>query len=336
MRIEQNYSLTNHNTFQLPTTTRWFVEYDCEEELSHILQDDFFLKNRSLSIGEGSNLLFVNDFDGIIIHSCIREFAVTDKTSDSVVLRVGSGVHWDDVVVFAVSQGWGGIENLSYIPGEAGAAAIQNIGAYGVEIKEVIETVEAIHQLTGKKHIFTVESCKYSYRHSYFKELDPNPFIITSISLRLQKRPQYRLDYGNLASQMSRRDITLQSVRDAVIEIRRSRLPEPGVLGNAGSFFVNPVISRKHFDDLKSCFPSIPSYPAPDGTVKVPAGWLIEQCGFKGKREGNVGVYEKQALILVNHGGATGKEIASFARTISRTINETFGIVLVPEVKYVI
>ena len=335
MRIEQDYSLINHNTFQLPAKTRWFIEYESEEELSHLVKDDFFLRNRSFSIGEGSNILFINDFDGIIIHCCIKKFTVTDETTGSVLLRVGAGVHWDDVVAVAVSSGWGGIENLSYIPGEAGAAAIQNIGAYGVEIKDVIETVEAIHRLTGKKHVFTNAACQYSYRHSYFKQYDPNPYIITYISLRLQKKPRFRLDYGILGSFLYGRDLSLQSVREAVIEIRRSRLPEPSVLGNAGSFFMNPVIPEKQFDDLKGLFPAIPSYPAPEGMVKVPAGWLIEQCGFKGKREGNAGVYEKQALIIVNHGGATGEEIASFARKISCKVYETFGINLVPEVKYV-
>ena len=332
MRIEQNYLLTHHNTFQLPVKTSWFIEYENEAELSCLLQDDFFLNHRSLSIGEGSNLLFLSDFEGVIIHSGIKEITVTDETSDSVVLRVGAGVHWDSLVAFTVSKGWGGIENLSYIPGEAGAAAVQNIGAYGMEISEVIETVEAIHPSTGEKKLFTNTACQYSYRHSFFKE---QAFIITSIRLRLQKKPQFRLDYGNLASLLCGRDITLQSVRDAVIEIRRNKLPDPAVLGNAGSFFINPVVPQTQFDDLKGRFPAIPSYPAPEGTVKIPAGWLIEQCGFKGKREGNVGVYEKQALILVNHGGATGEEIASFARKISCSVNETFGIQLVPEVKYV-
>ena len=335
MQIEQNYLLTHHNTFHLPAKTRWFVEYESADELSRILRDNFFLENRSLSIGEGSNLLFINDYDGIILHSCMKGIVVTDETSDSVLLRTGSGVHWDDVVAYAVSKGWGGIENLSDIPGTAGAAAVQNIGAYGVEVKDVIETVEACNQLTGKKHVFSKEACRYGYRHSYFKEPDHDPFIITSISLRLQKNPRFKLDYGNLSALLFGRAITLQSVRDAVIEVRRSKLPEPQVLGNAGSFFMNPVIPQKQYDALKSQFSMIPSYPAPAGFVKIPAGWLIEQCGFKGKREGNVGVYEKQALIIVNHGNATGNEIASLAAKISRTVNDTFGIMLTPEVKYI-
>ena len=335
MRIEHNYSLIHHNSFHIPAKTRWFAECDNEAELSRILQDNFWRNKGLLSIGEGSNLLFMNDFDGFILHACMKEVVVADETSDSVLLRVGAGVHWDDVVAFAVSKGWGGIENLSDIPGETGAAAVQNIGAYGVEIKDVIETVEAINQVTGAKHVFTNESCQYSYRHSYFKKTDHDPYIITSVFLRLQKKPQFKLAYGNLITQLSGRSITLQAVRDVVIEVRRSKLPDTTVLGNAGSFFVNPVIAQKQFEDLTKRFPMIPSYPVSEGYLKVPAAWLIEQCGFKGKREGNVGVYEKQALIIVNHGGATGGEICAFANKISHAVHDAFGISLIPEVRYI-
>ena len=337
MRIEQNYSLKYHNSFHLPAKTHWFVEYENEDELSRILKDELLFKNRLLSIGEGSNLLFINDFDGVILHSCMKDIAVINETNDSVLLRAGSGVCWDDLVAYAVSEGWGGIENLSKIPGEVGAAAVQNIGAYGVEIRDVVETVEGYHQLTGVKRVFTNELCHYAYRSSCFKDSDHEPYIITSIGLRLQKNPQFKLDYGNLSSMLRGSVITLQAVRDAIITVRRSKLPETETLGNAGSFFVNPVIPRKQFEDLKERFPLIPYYPEPArGAVKIPAGWLIEQCGFKGKREGHVGVYEKQALIIVNHGGATGEEIVVFARKIRNAVNDVFGIQLVPEVKYVV
>ncbi|MDR2915431.1 MAG: UDP-N-acetylmuramate dehydrogenase [Tannerella sp.] len=335
MRIEQNYSLKSHNTFHLPVKTRWFMEYENEEELSRILRDEYFQENISLHIGEGSNLLFINDFDGIIIHSNIKGMTVMESFPESVLLRVGAAEHWDSVVAYAVSEGWGGIENLSHIPGEAGAAAVQNIGAYGVEMKDVVETVEAYNQLTFGKRIFTKEECRYDYRHSYFKETDHDPYIITHINLRLQKTPQFKLDYGNLTEALRGCEITLQAVRNAVTEVRRNKLPEPEDLGNAGSFFMNPVIPQVQFYDLKNKYVNIPSYPASAGYVKVPAGWLIEQCGFKGKREGNVGIYEKQALIIVNHGGATGDEIALFAENIRRMVNDKFGIMLVPEVRYI-
>ncbi|MDR1097762.1 MAG: UDP-N-acetylmuramate dehydrogenase [Tannerella sp.] len=335
MRIEQNYSLKPHNTFHLPAKTRWFMEYENEAELSQILRDEYFQECLPLHIGEGSNLLFVNDFDGIVFHSAINDLSLTGDFAGSVLLRVGAGVHWDDVVACAVSNGWGGIENLSRIPGETGAAAVQNIGAYGVEIKDVVETVEAYSQLTQEKHIFTNEACRYGYRHSFFKESGHDSYIVTHVTLRLQKNPVYKLDYGDLREALKDRELSLQTVRDAVTGIRRRKLPDPEVLGNAGSFFMNPAVSGAHFNELKETCPLIPSYLLPDGRVKIPAGWLIEQCGFRGKREGHVGIYEKQALIIVNHGEATGNEIAAFAETVRRAVNKKFGIQLIPEVKYI-
>ena len=335
MRIEQNYSLKDHNTFHLPAKTRWFMEYENEEELERILRDEYFQECLSLPVGEGSNLLFINDFDGIVLHSQIKGMVVLEDTPETVLLRIGAAEHWDDVVAYVVSQGWGGIENLSHIPGEAGAAAVQNIGAYGVEIKDIIETVEAYNQLTFEKKRFTNAECRYGYRHSYFKETDCDPYIVTYICLRLQKKPQFKLDYGNLTGALKGREISLQAVREAVIEVRRCKLPEPEELGNAGSYFMNPVVPQVQYYDLKNKYADIPSYPAAEGFIKIPAGWLIEQCGFKGKKYGNVGVYENQALIIVNYGGATGDEIATFAETIRHSVHEKFGILLVPEVRYV-
>lgn len=311
------------------------MEYENEEELSRILRDEYFRESPSLHIGQGSNLLFTADFNGIIYHSAIKGISLAEDAPGSVLLRAGAAEHWDDVVAYATSNGWGGIENLSHIPGETGAAAVQNIGAYGVEIKDVVETVEAYNQFTSEKHIFTNEACTYSYRHSFFKETGHDPYIVTHVNLRLQKNPAYRLDYGNLQEALKDREPSLQMIRDAVIGIRHHKLPDPGELGNAGSFFMNPIVSGPSFNELKERYPLIPSYPLPDGRVKVPAGWLIEQCGFKGKRDGNAGIYEKQALIIVNHGGATGDEIAAFAETVRRAVNKKFGILLVPEVKYV-
>ena len=297
MRIEQNYSLEKHNTFHLPVKTRWFMEYETEEELQRILHDEYFQECLSLHIGGGSNLLFINDYNGIIIHSRIKGISISAETDEYVSLRVGAAEIWDDVVAYAVSKGWGGIENLSLIPGEAGAAAIQNIGAYGMEIKDVIESVEAYNQLTFEKRTFTNSDCEYGYRNSYFKNEHHDPHIITYI--------------------------------------RRQKLPDPEVLGNAGSFFMNPIITAEHFEKLKKQFPEIPSYPASEGKIKVPAGWLIEQCGFKGKNHGSVGVYEKQALVLVNLGDARGDEIALVAESIRTAVKDRFGIELMPEVKYV-
>lgn len=336
MRIEENYSLEKHNTFHLPVKTRWFMEYATEEELGRILRDEYFQECFSLHIGGGSNLLFINDFNGIILHSQIKGMQIVEDTDDTVLLRIGAAEIWDDVVAYAVSNGWGGIENLSLIPGEAGAAAIQNIGAYGVEIKDVIEKVETYNQLSFEKRVFTNEECLYGYRNSYFKNEHNEPHIVTYIQIRLKKKPEFSINYGNLKSELAQySELTLQAVRDAVISIRRKKLPDPEELGNAGSFFMNPVIPIAQFEELKKKYPEIPSYPAGEELIKVPAGWLIEQCGFKGKSHGQVGVYEKQALVLVNLGEAKGHEIALVAESIRTAVKEQFGIEIVPEVKYV-
>ena len=221
------------------------------------------------------------------------------------------------------------------LPGEMGAAAVQNIGAYGMEIKDVIERVEAYNQLSFEKRVFSREECTYGYRDSYFKDEQHDPYIITYVTIRLAKQPAYVLDYGNLRAHLADQPISLRSIREAVIAIRKEKLPDPDQLGNAGSFFKNPLISLKQFEELKQRYPNMPSYPASEQQVKVPAGWLIEACGFKGKQHGPVGVYEKQALVLVNLGEATGHEIALVAESIRAAVNDRFGIDLMPEVKYV-
>lgn len=334
MKLEENYSLEHHNTFHLQVKARWFIEYENEDELLRILRDEYFQEFLSLHIGCGSNLLFINDFNGVILHSAIRGITVLQETGEHVFLRIGAAELWDGVVAFAVKNGWGGIENLSLIPGETGAAAIQNIGAYGVEIKDVIEHVEAYNQLTFEKRVFTKDDCMYAYRDSVFKDEQSDPYIITHVTLRLSKQPSFILDYGNLKAKL-KETINLASIREAVIAIRNEKLPDPEELGNAGSFFKNPVISTTLFHDLKNKFGEMPHYPVSDAQVKIPAGWLIEQCGFKGKAHGAVGVYEKQALVIVNLGGATGDEIALAAESIRAAVHDKYGIELIPEVKYV-
>ncbi|MDR2470187.1 MAG: UDP-N-acetylmuramate dehydrogenase [Tannerella sp.] len=338
MKIEQNFSLEKYNTFRLPVRTRWFMEYADETELERILRDEYFRELPALHIGGGSNLLFLNDCDGIILHSAIRGIMPVRETDDTVWLRVGAGESWDNVAAFAALNGWGGIENLSLIPGETGAAAVQNIGAYGAEIKDVVDTVEAYNQSTCKKHVFTNDECRFAYRNSFFKDEQHDPCLITRVTLRLSKRPVFNLSYGHLKERLAAIGIplTVAGVRETVIRIRREKLPDPDELGNAGSFFVNPVVAQEQFDRLRRDYPSIPSYPA-DGndSVKLSAGWLIEQCGLKGKRCGAVGVYDRQALVIVNHGGATGNEIALFAEQIRATVYRRFGVMLMPEVKYI-
>jgi UDP-N-acetylmuramate dehydrogenase len=311
------------------------MEYENEEELLKILHDEYFQECLSLHIGGGSNLLFINDFNGTVLHSQIKGMGVLKETSRDVILHIGAAEYWDDVVAFAVSNRWGGIENLSHIPGETGGGAVQNIGAYGVEIKDVIESVEAYNQLTFEKKVFSKEACGYDYRHSWFKENDHDPYIITHINIRLQKTPGYNLNYGNLKEKLAGREISLQTVREAVIEIRKSKLPEIEEYSSVGSFFMNPYICLEHYEGLKKSYPDVPCYPVNEEVVKVPAAWLIEQCGFKGKREGHVGTYPNQALVIVNYGGATGEEVVSFAQKIQEAVKEKFLIELKPEVRYV-
>ncbi|MCD8194499.1 MAG: UDP-N-acetylmuramate dehydrogenase [Tannerellaceae bacterium] len=336
MKIEENYSLEKHNTFHLPVKTRWFMEYETEQELEKILRDEYFQECGSVHIGGGSNLLFLNDYNGIVLHSAIKGMTVVEETDREVLLRIGAAERWDDIVAYAVSKGWGGIENLTDIPGETGAAAVQNIGAYGVELKDVIVSVEAYNQLSFEKQVFPVAACKYSYRYSIFKDAQQEPHIITYVTIRLSKLPEFKLEYGNLSQELAAYpEVSLQHIRQAVKHIRRQKLPDPAELGNAGSFFMNPVVPVTSFEKIRQEYPGIPCYPHAEGLVKIPAGWLIEQCGFKGKSHGAVGVYEKQALVLVNLGGATGHEIALVAESIRTAVQERFGIEIMPEVKYI-
>jgi UDP-N-acetylmuramate dehydrogenase len=336
MRIEQNYSLLKHNTFGLDVKTNYFVEYETEVDLQKLLCDEFFLSQRILHIGQGSNLLFLDDFDGIILHSAIQGIEKLKEDEHSVWLQVGSGNDWDSLVAYCVEQGWGGLENLSQIPGEAGASAVQNIGAYGTEVSERIEEVHTYSLETGEKQIFSNTDCEYSYRNSFFKKAEnKGKHFIVSVVLKLDKQPEFRLDYGNLRKCLTGKPVSLQTIREAVIAIRKSKLPDPNKTGNAGSFFVNPYCSMKHFQTLKDHYPNIPFYPVDENRVKIPAAWLIEQCGWKGKATGGAAVHEKHALVIINQNRATGREIASLAEEIRKTVAEKFNLELQPEVNYI-
>jgi UDP-N-acetylmuramate dehydrogenase len=339
MNVKQNFSLKNLNTFHLDAITKWFIEVDNETDVQNLLKDEFFREefqrgSHVLTLGKGSNLLFVNDFDGFVLHSNIKGFSVINESEDEVLVKIGSGELWDDVVQYAVSHGWGGIENLSAIPGEIGAAAVQNIGAYGAEIQDVIEQVEAYNLTDSSKRFFSRKDCLYSYRHSFFKNTEHN-YLITYVTLKLKKNSIPNLRYAQLKDALDDyTNVTPSLVREAVIRIRNEKLPDPNVLGNAGSFFMNPIVTQSAFENLKQNHPYIPAYPSGDG-MKLSAGWLIEQAGLKGLRQGNVGVYEKHALVIVNYGDATGLEIKNFAAYVIETVNQKFGVKLIPEVKYV-
>jgi UDP-N-acetylmuramate dehydrogenase len=333
--IQENVSLKSYNTFGIDAKAKYFCDIKSIDDLISLVQSEFIKKERFLILGGGSNVLFRKDFDGLVVHNSIHGRNVVHERDESIYLKVNSGEVWHDTVIYCVQNRWGGIENLSLIPGTVGAVPMQNIGAYGVEAREVIENVEAVELSTGRIKTFTNQECKFAYRESIFKNELKEMFFISSVTLSLTKK-NHRIttSYGAIADTLSKMNITqpsIKSVSDAVIKIRSEKLPDFHALGNAGSFFKNPEISEEQFSKLQSEFQSVPHYPANQG-VKVPAGWLIEQCGWKGKTVGNAGVHDKQALVLVNRGGATGDEIFSLAMKIISSVSEKFSITLTPEV----
>lgn len=336
MKEYNDYSLLNHNTFGMDVKAKRYVEYDSEEELKTLIPT---LESEVLHMGGGSNLLFKGDFAGTVLHSAIRGIEIVEEKCDEVLVRVGAGEVWDDFVAWAVAQGLGGVENLSLIPGEVGASAVQNIGAYGVEAKDVIAMVEAIDLQSGEKRIFAPQECDYAYRQSIFKKQLKGRYAITYVTYRLQKTPQLKLDYGNLRTVLTNQStvnsqLSIRQVRQAIIDIRNAKLPDPKVQGNAGSFFMNPVVSREKFLSLQKDYPQMPYYEV-EGGVKIPAGWMIDQCGWKGKSLGRAGVHDKQALVLVNLGGASSEEIITLCNTICKDVYDKFGIDIHPEVNLI-
>ncbi len=335
MSIKENVSLKPFNTFGIDAKAKYFYEVQSTNELIDLVQTDLFKKERSLILGGGSNVLFTKDFDGLIIHNSILGRQIVNETDDSVSIQLNSGEVWHQAVMYCVENNWGGIENLSLIPGTVGAAPMQNIGAYGIEVREVIEKVEAVELSTGRVKSFTNEECKFGYRESVFKNELKEKIFVSSVTLTLSKKShRINTSYGAIADTLHALNITqptIKNVSDVVIKIRSEKLPDFKILGNAGSFFKNPEISEQQFSKLKNDFPTVPHYSANQG-VKVPAGWLIEQCGWKGKTFGHVGVHDKQALVLVNYGNAIGDEIFSLAQKIISSVKEKFSITLTPEV----
>ena len=335
MRIENNYNLLRHNTFGIEVHCRKFVEYTSADELRTILG-----QRPLLHIGGGSNLLFLGDYEGTVLHSAIQTLEHSTQ-GDDVLLRVGSGMVWDDLVAQSIAHGWYGLENLSLIPGEVGASAVQNIGAYGSEAKDYITQVECMNLETGQLRTFSNEECHYGYRRSIFKTPEERGhWAVLYVHYRLSLTFTPRLDYGGIRLQLQQRGIPAETVtasqlRQTIIDIRQGKLPDPKVQGNAGSFFMNPVVPREKYEALARLYPDMPHYDAPDGGVKIPAGWMIEQCGWKGRSLGRAGVHDKQALVLVNRGSATGTEIVELCRAIQHDVKERFGVCIYPEVNIV-
>lgn len=334
MTDKRDYDLIGHNTFGISARCRRFVECDQIGEVQEFvasLTDDL---RPLMFLGAGSNLLLTRDFDGTVLHSMIRQTTV-EKVSDGYLVRAGSGRTWDELAAFCTSHGYYGTENLALIPGEVGASAVQNIGAYGAEAKDIIYKVEAVDMLTGEAVTFSAADCQYAYRQSRFKTDWAGRYFITFVTYKLSDTFRPKLDYGNIRSALEAEGIaepTAQQLRDVIVKIRRAKLPDPSELGNAGSFFMNPVVERKWYEKLLKQYPSMPHYEMPGDKIKIPAGWLIEQCGWKGKSLGPAGVYERQALVLVNLGGATGSDIVKLCKAIQSDVKAKFGIEIHPEV----
>ena len=341
MRDFENYSLKAHNTFGIEAKCSRFLEYENvaeAQEVAGILRES---DTPYIIIGGGSNLLLTQDFDGIVVHSRLMGTGPVSREMQlmgPVPVSCGSGEVWDDVVAYCIAHGLYGMENLSLIPGDVGASAVQNIGAYGAEAKDLIVEVEAVEIASGRLVTFRGEDCGYGYRDSKFKHEWKNKYLITHVTYQLSTTFEPRLDYGNIRSELERKGITTptaQQLRDTIIEIRNAKLPDPEVMGNAGSFFMNPIVSREKYETLAVQYEGMPHYDIDADKVKIPAGWMIDQCGWKGKSLGRAGVHDKQALVLVNRGGATGAEIVALCETIRRDVKAKFDIDIHPEVNII-
>ncbi|NOX47263.1 MAG: UDP-N-acetylmuramate dehydrogenase [Chlorobi bacterium] len=339
MEIIENFSLKKLNTFGLSVDGKYFAHVASMDDL--LETKDFIAENncRFMVLGGGSNVLFLNDYDGLIISNGLKGVEILKEDEEHVVVKAMGGENWDGFVSWCVQNNFAGLENLSLIPGSIGASPIQNIGAYGVEMKDYFVGLEAFHWETGKIQTWAYNDCRFGYRNSIFKNELKGKTVILSVTFRLDKNPIFKTGYGAIREEVDKMGITklsIGAIRDAVISIRERKLPSPKEIGNAGSFFKNPVIPEMQFLSLKKTYPKIVSYKLPDGNHKLAAGWLIDRAGWKGKRTGDAGVHKKQALVLVNHGNATGKEIIQLATEIEKSVKEMFGVELEKEVNVII
>ena len=343
MEILKNCSLKEYNTFGIDATANILVKYSSEEELLTFLEQCHSEMSHQplLHIGGGSNLLFLSDFSGVILFSEIKDITILSEDEDTVMVSVGAGVTHDDFVLYAIQHGWYGLENLSLIPGQVGSSAVQNIGAYGVEVGDMIKTVQTISLEDGTSKVWNHDELSYSYRHSIFKdEAYRGKYAICHVEFQLKKHFTPCLHYGGLlasvqAKQIQPENLSAMQLRDIIIETRQKKLPDPKVTGNAGSFFMNPIVGLDIFHRIQEQYPNVPFYEVDAEHVKVPAGWMIEQCGWKGKDLGPAAVHDNQALVLVNKGGATGGDILALCRAVQQSVYDRFGILLSPEVNFI-
>jgi UDP-N-acetylmuramate dehydrogenase len=334
MNIKELVNLKPFHTFHLNVYSRYFLEFFSLEELKEGLSFAKSYQVYSLILGGGSNVLFTKNFEGLVLKNCIKGYEVIKEDKNYVWLKVNSGENWHKLVETCVKQRWYGIENLALIPGTVGAAPIQNIGAYGAEIQDVLVSLEALHLETKEIHSFLHSDCDFGYRDSVFKRKYKNQYVIISVTLKLSKKPILNYSYKDVKTFLEHNqwEPSIETLFNAVVAIRKEKLPDPEVIGNAGSFFKNPIISSDCFHKIQKNFPSIPFYPLENNLFKIPAAWLIEQCGWKGYKKEDFGVHSKQALVLVNYGNAKGSEIYNLAKKVMETVKEKFEVELEPEV----
>ncbi len=333
MELKENFSLKKYNTFGVDAVAKYFVDFTTVESLKNILAET---KNeRKLILGGGSNILLTRNYDGVVMKNSIPGIDVVKEDETYIYLRAGAGVNWHAFVMYCVEKNLAGVENLSLIPGSVGASPMQNIGAYGVEVKDVFHELEALNVLENTVQKFINADCEFGYRESVFKKKYRSQFVILNVTFRLRKEPVFTTSYGAIREELEKmkvNELTIKAISDAVIAIRRSKLPDPALIGNAGSFFKNPVVSTETFSKLQHEYPLLPNFLSGENLRKIPAGWLIEQCGWKGYRKGDAGCYNKQALVLVNYGNANGDEIYKLSEEIKNSVKEKFGISLETEV----
>jgi UDP-N-acetylmuramate dehydrogenase len=336
--IRKNVSLKSLNTFGIEASCDYYAEINSISDLTELLSNETYRSNKRLVLGGGSNLLFTGDFKGIVIKNNLKGIEVVSENGDDVFIKAAAGEIWHDLVLWALNKNLGGIENLSLIPGCVGASPMQNIGAYGAEIKNVFHELEAYSLDTGEKKIFTKEMCDFGYRESVFKNIYKDQFLITSVTYRLTRNPRLNTSYGAINSELNTmgiKDPTIRDVSNAVIRIRQSKLPDPRVTGNAGSFFKNPEVSEQKYRSLKNEFEELVAYPLENGNFKLAAGWLIEQCGLKGYERNGAAVHSKQALVLVNKHDASGEAIYELSKLVQKNVAEKFGVTLEREVNII-
>jgi len=333
MNIQENISLKPYNTFGIDVDARLFAHFNNVDELEEILRA--LSPAEQMILGGGSNILLTKDFNGLVLKNNITGIEVVDEDDEHVYLKVGAGENWHRFVMYCIENNLAGVENLSLIPGNVGASPMQNIGAYGVEMKEVFHDLEAMQLEEKKVQLFTLNDCEFGYRDSVFKRKYKDQFAILTVTFRLNKTPRFNTSYGAIEQELEKmgvKELSIQAILQAVINIRSSKLPDPAVIGNAGSFFKNPTVNAAFFESLKKQFPSIIAYKVGDDAVKLAAGWLIEQCGWKGYRKGDAGCHAKQALVLVNYGHASGQEIFDLSLEIVQSVQNKFGVTLEREV----